>query len=319
MKHVLIIGSGISGMACAVRCASCGIQVTLVSPFPSERSQSVMAAGGINAVIPGDGSGDSVASHIEDTRKGGCGLGGEKAVAGLCEHSGEILRWLETIGTVFSVDETGRPQRRAFGGQSHKRTYYCGASTGKQIVSALVMEARRYEAQGLIRRRLWCCFHSALIRDGVCHGAMLFDETHGGRELVSADAVVMATGGQNALFGKTTGSTQCDGYVAAKLYEQGAKLKNLEFIQYHPTTMETPQKRMLISEAARGEGGRLYYLDGDRRVYFMEDKYGARGNLMPRDIVSKCIYDAPSQVYLDISFLGKKLIKSRLFEVSELC
>jgi succinate dehydrogenase / fumarate reductase flavoprotein subunit len=112
---------------------------------------------------------------------------------------------------------------------------------------------------------------------------------------------------------------QCDGYVAAKLYEQGARLKNLEFIQYHPTTVETPQKRMLISEAARGEGGRLYYLDGARRVYFMEEKYGERGNLMPRDIVAKCIYDAPSQVYLDISFLGKKLIESRLFEVAELC
>jgi succinate dehydrogenase / fumarate reductase flavoprotein subunit len=138
-------------------------------------------------------------------------------------------------------------------------------------------------------------------------------------EEIYADSVVVATGGQNVLFGKTTGSTQCDGYVAAKLYEQGAHLKNLEFIQYHPTTVGTPQKRMLISEAARGEGGRLYYLDGDKRVYFMEDKYGKRGNLMPRDVVSKCIYDAPSQVYLDIAFLGKKLINSRLFEVAELC
>ena len=319
MKHVLIIGSGISGMACAVRCASRGIQVTLVSPFPSERSQSVMAAGGINAVIPGDGSGDSVASHIEDTRKGGCGLGGEKAVAGLCEHSGEILRWLETIGTVFSVDETGRPQRRAFGGQSHKRTYYCGASTGKQIVSALVMEARRYEAQGLIRRRLWCCFHSALIRDGVCHGAMLFDETHGGLELVSADAVVMATGGQNALFGKTTGSTQCDGYAAGKLFMQGAELKNLEFIQYHPTTIETAQKRMLISEAARGEGGRLFYRQDDRNVYFMEEKYGPNGNLMTRDVVSREIDALGGTVWLDLSFLDRKIIDDRLQEVRDLC
>lgn len=319
MKHVLIIGSGISGMACAVRCASRGIQVTLVSPFPSERSQSVMAAGGINAVIPGDGSGDSVASHIEDTRKGGCGLGGEKAVAGLCEHSGEILRWLETIGTVFSVDETGRPQRRAFGGQSHKRTYYCGASTGKQIVSALVMEARRYEAQGLIRRRLWCCFHSALIRDGVCHGAMLFDETHGGLELVSADAVVMATGGQNALFGKTTGSTQCDGYAAGKLFMQGAELKNLEFIQYHPTTIETAQKRMLISEAARGEGGRLFYRQDGRNVYFMEEKYGPNGNLMTRDVVSREIDALGGTVWLDLSFLDRKIIDDRLQEVRDLC
>ena len=159
MKDVLISGSGISGMACAVRCAELGVHVTLVSPFPSERSQSVMAAGGINAVLPGDEAGDSVLSHVADTLRGGCGLGGEKTVKSLCEHSGNILRWLESIGTVFSVDDRGRPLRRAFGGQTHKRTYYCGASTGKQIVSALVMEARRFEAAGLIERRLWCCFH----------------------------------------------------------------------------------------------------------------------------------------------------------------
>ena len=319
MKHALIIGSGISGLVCAVRCALRGTHVTLVSPFPSERSQSVMAAGGINAVITGDETGDSVDSHIEDTVRGGCGLGGEKAVGGLCEHSGEILHWLESIGTVFSVDDKGHPLRRAFGGQSHKRTYYCGASTGKQIVSALVMEARRFEAVGLIQRRLWCCFHSALIRDGVCYGAMLFDEAHEGLEAVYADAVVMATGGQNALFGKTTGSTQCDGYAAGKLFLQGAELKNLEFIQYHPTTIETPQKRMLISEAARGEGGRLFYRQDGQNVYFMEEKYGPGGNLMTRDVVAREIDALGGMAWLDLSFLDKTVINERLSEVRDLC
>ncbi len=319
MTHVLIIGSGISGMTCAVRCAERGLHVTLASPFPSERSQSVMAAGGINAVLPENDSDDSVASHIEDTLKGGCWLGGERAVTGLCEHGEDILRWLEGIGTVFSVDGQGRPLRRAFGGQSHKRTYYCGASTGKQIVSALVMEARRFEAAGLIERRLWCCFHSALIRDGVCHGALLFDEARGGLEAVNADAVVIATGGQNALFGKTTGSTQCDGYAAGKLFMQGAELKNLEFIQYHPTTLETAQKRMLISEAARGEGGRLFVKENGHNVYFMEEKYGAGGNLMTRDIVSREIDARGGRAWLDISFLGKAVIDQRLPEVRDLC
>ena len=319
MKHALIIGSGISGMACAVRCASRGVHVTLVSPFPSERSQSVMAAGGINAVVTGDETGDSVTSHIEDTLKGGCGLGGEKAVEGLCEHGGEILRWLESIGTVFSVDDKGHPLHRAFGGQSHKRTYYCGASTGKQIVSALVMETRRFEAAGLIRRRLRCCFHSALIRDGVCYGAVLFDEARGGLEAAYADAVVMAAGGQNALFGKTTGSTQCDGYAAGKLFMQGAELKNLEFIQYHPTTLETPQKRMLISEAARGEGGRLFYTQDGQNVYFMEEKYGPGGNLMTRDVISREIDALGGKAWLDISFLDKSVINERLSEVRDLC
>lgn len=319
MKHVLVIGSGISGMACAVRCAERGLRVTLASPFPSERSQSVMAAGGINAVLPEGEPGDSVASHIEDTLKGGCDLGGERAVTGLCAHSEEILRYLEGIGTVFSVDGQGSPLRRAFGGQSHKRTYYCGASTGKQIVSALVMEARRFEAAGLIERRLWCCFHSALIRDGVCHGALLFDEARGGLEAVIADAVVIATGGQNALFGKTTGSTQCDGYAAGKLFMQGAELKNLEFIQYHPTTLETPQKRMLISEAARGEGGRLFVKENGHNIYFMEEKYGESGNLMTRDIVSREIDARGGRAWLDISFLGKDVIDQRLPEVRDLC
>ena len=319
MKRALIIGSGISGMACAVRCAKLGVHATLVSPFPSERSQSVMAAGGINAVLPENDSGDTVASHVEDTLKGGCWLGGERAVTGLCEHGEAILRDLERIGTVFSVDGQGRPLRRAFGGQSHRRTYYCGASTGKQIVSALVMEARRFEAQGLIERRLWCCFHSALIKGGVCHGAMLFDEARGGLEAVYADALVIATGGQNALFGKTTGSTQCDGYAAGKLFMQGAELKNLEFIQYHPTTLETAQKRMLISEAARGEGGRLFTRVDGRNVYFMEEKHGPGGNLMTRDVISREIDRLGGKAFLDISFLGKNVIDERLPEVRDLC
>lgn len=319
MKDVLIIGSGISGMACALRCASQGLHVTLAAPFPSEQSQSVMAAGGINAVLPAAKAGDSVESHIEDTLKGGCGLGGRRAVTGLCQHAGEIVDYLKSIGTVFSVDEEGRPLPRAFGGQSHKRTYYCGASTGKQIVSAMVMEARRFEGQGMIERRLWCCFHSVLIRDGVCYGALLFDEARGGLEPVYADAVVIATGGQNALFGKTTGSTQCDGYTAGRLFMQGADLKNLEFIQYHPTTLETSQKRMLISEAARGEGGRLFYTSGGKNIYFMEEKYGPVGNLMTRDVIAREMDALAQKVWLDISFLDKDVIDRRLPEVRDLC
>ena len=319
MKKVLIIGSGISGLSCGIKCAENGTAALLVSPFPSERSQSVMAAGGINAVLADCDNGDSVESHIEDTLAGGCGLGGTEAVTGLCSRGAEIINYLERIGTVFSVDNVGRPSRRAFGGQSHKRTCFCGASTGKQIVSALVMEARRYEAAGLIKRRLWSCFHSALIRNGKCCGALLYDESTGKLEAVYADAVVIATGGQNSVFGKTTGSTQCDGYASGKLFMQGVELKNLEFIQYHPTTIETPQKRMLISEAVRGEGGRLFYHENGRRIYCMEDKYGSRGNLMTRDVISREIYSAKRDVFLDISFLDKKDIDRKLPEVRDIC
>ena len=316
MKHVLIVGGGISGLSCAITLAYNGIRSTLVSPYPSERAQSVMAAGGINAAV---GCDDSPAMHAEDTLKSGGCIAGERAVMGLCSEAPEIVKWLESLGVMFTRGEDGEMALRPLGGQSRKRTAYAGASTGKQIMTALIREARKYECGEVITRLLGRQFYSALIKDGKCYGALFYNEKACKIETVYADAVVVATGGQNFLFGKTTGSTQCDGYVAAKLYEQGADLKNLEFIQYHPTTLETPQKRMLISEAARGEGGRLYYMDGDQRVYFMEDLYGERGNLMSRDVVSKCIYDVPSQVYLDISFLGKEIIKSRLFEVAEVC
>lgn len=316
MKQVVIIGSGLSALSCAIALAEQRIRAVMVSPYPSERAQSVMAAGGINAAL---GIDDSPEQHAEDTLKSGGNLAGKEAVLGLCTAAPNIIRQLEKLGVVFSRNKNGEVALRAFGGQSKNRTAYAGASTGKQIMTALIREARKYECTQMITRLLGRRFHSALIKDNKCYGVLLYNEKLCKMETVYADAVVVASGGQNLLFGKTTGSTQCDGYVAAKLYEQGARLKNLEFVQYHPTTVETPQKRMLISEAARGEGGRLYYLDGERRVYFMEDKYGERGNLMPRDIVSKCIYDVPSQVYLDISFLGKKLIESRLFEVAELC
>jgi succinate dehydrogenase / fumarate reductase flavoprotein subunit len=316
MKQVLIIGSGLSGLSCALGLAEKGISSVLVSPYPSERSQSVMAAGGINAAL---GKHDSPLIHAEDTLSSGGNIAGKNAVLGLCTEAPGIIGYLERLGVVFSRDESGEVALRSFGGQSRNRTAYAGASTGKQIMSALIREARKYEADEMIKRLLGRQFHSALIRDGKCYGALLYNEKTCELEAVYADAVVVATGGQNLLFGKTTGSMQCDGYAAAKLYEQGVQLKNLEFIQYHPTTLETPQKRMLISEAARGEGGRLYYIENGRRVYFMEELYGERGNLMPRDIVSKCIYDAPSQVYLDISFLGEAFIRSRLLEVAQLC
>lgn len=316
MKHVLIIGSGLSGLTCALELAQKGIRSTLVSPYPSERAQSVMAAGGINAALSQK---DAPQLHAEDTLKSGGSIAGEAAVLGLCSEAPEIIRWLEGLGVVFTTDDEGEVILRALGGQSCNRTAYAGAATGKQIMSALIRAARKYECSEVINRMLGRQFHSALIQDGKCYGAVLYNEQTCKMESVYADAVVVATGGQNVLFGKTTGSTQCDGYVAAKLYEQGARLKNLEFIQYHPTTVETPQKRMLISEAARGEGGRLYYMENGNRVYFMEELYGEHGNLMPRDIVAKCIYSAPSQVYLDIAFLGKKHIASRLQEVAEVC
>lgn len=316
MKNVLIIGSGLSGLTCAIKLAEKGIKCKLVSPYQSERSQSVMAAGGINAAI---GDNDSVSLHSNETYQGGCEIANIEAINGLCEDASEIISWLSSLGTVFSKDKNHQLILRALGGHSQNRTVYAGASTGKQIMTALINEARKYEGLGMIERKHGMYFHSCLIDNGICYGAIFYNDITREIEVEYSDAVVVATGGQNALFGKTTGSTLCDGYVASKLFTQGALLKNLEFIQYHPTTIETSHKRMLISEASRGEGGRLYYLDGEKRIYFMEDLYGPKGNLMPRDIVAKHIYNAPSQVYLDISFLGKEIINTRLSEVKEVC
>lgn len=318
MKKVCIVGSGIAGLSCAIECAERGMEVILVSPFPSERAQSVLAAGGINAVLSSEG-GDSIESHIEDTLKGGCYIAGKESVKGLCEDAPEIIKKLEKLGTVFSTGENGKIAQRAFGGQSYNRTCYCGSATGKQIVTALVMECRRYEGLGLIQRRLWTDFYKALIKDGKCYGAVFFNEARMDLEIIYADYLVMATGGQNALFGKTTGSTLCDGYAQGRLFLQGVELKNAEFIQYHPTTLETQQKMLLVSEAVRGEGGRLYYVEDGKRVYFMEDLYGEKGNLMPRDIVSRTMERTGKEIYLDITFLGKKEILKRIPEVYDLC
>ena len=124
MKEILIIGNGISGMMCAIRCAELGMKVRLIAPGPSEQSQSVMAAGGINAVTERHEEGDSVQCHVEDTLKGGSYLAGSRAVEGLCSDAKEIICYLEQIGTVFSVDEHDHPLLRAFGGQTYKRTHY---------------------------------------------------------------------------------------------------------------------------------------------------------------------------------------------------
>ena len=159
-------------------------------------------------------------------------------------------------------------------------------------------------------------FYSALIQSGVCRGAVFYNEATGQPEVITADSVVISTGGQNALFGKTTGSTQCDGYAAGKLFTQGVALKNLEFIQYHPTTIETGQKRMLISEAVRGEGGRLYYEDeqSGSRVYFMEKKFGQRGNLMPRDIVSRCMEETGKMNIYQRSIIASHVVPAAFRE-----
>ena len=317
MKKVLVIGSGISGLTCAIKCAELGMQVNLVSSRPAEQAQSVMAAGGINAALRKD---DSIARHIEDTLNAGCHIEDEDEVKGLCESAPEIIKWLESIGTIFSRDDSGKLMQRPFGAQSIPRTNYCGTCTGKQIVSALVAKCREYEAKGLIKRTTGLYFNRALIKDGLCFGAVFYDEYRQVMQPIPADMTVVATGGLNGLFGNAvTGSVLNDSFATAKLFTQGVKLRNLEFIQYHPTAIDVQGKKVLISEAARGEGGRLYYEANGERIYFLEKAFGPDGNLAPRDVVSHYIHSAPSQVYLDMTRIRKKIVHERLQEVYDIC
>ena len=143
MEKVLIIGCGVSGLSSAITLAEKGIKSVMISPFPSERAQSVMATGGINAVMDVHDSGDSIEKHIEDTISGGHFIAGTEAVRGLCTFAPKIIDQLERMGTVFTKDPDGNFSRRAFGGQSYKRTLFSGASTGKQIVTGLVLKCRR--------------------------------------------------------------------------------------------------------------------------------------------------------------------------------
>jgi len=318
MKHVIIIGSGISGLSAAIYAAKNGMKVQLLSSDLPERSQSVLAAGGMNAYDKN--SDDTVELHIQDTLKSAQEMADPKAIEALCHDANDILDDLCKFGVLFNREDNGKVSRRAFGGQSKNRTAYAGTSTGKQIVTGLVRTLRKYEKEGLVEFLPARFFIKALIHDKKAYGVLVYNDCTHSLESHFADYVIIATGGQNALYGKTTGSVLCDASAVANLFEQGVQLKNLEFIQFHPTTVFANGKHLLISEAARGEGGRLfYYGDDGSKIYFLEDKYGEKGNLLTRDLISQEMFNLKKPVYLDISFLPKDVIDKKLEEVKSLC
>ena len=329
-KNVIVIGAGLSGLTCSVKLAECGNHVKLFSPSPSERAQSVMAMGGINAALDNKGQDDSPSQHYTDTINGGQDINNHNAVKKLTNDAPEIIEWLSNIGTSFTRDENNNIDQRYFGGQKKKRTVYAGARTGKQVVTAINTMARKYEEEHLIERYIGWRFLSVLLNEeDECNGVILINELTDEIKAFTSDCVVIATGGTNRIFGKISGSQQNDAGTTARLLRQEIKLANLEMIQYHPTTIKTPVKNMLITEAARGEGGRLYTMRDDKKWYFMEEWYPELGALMPRDVVSRSIYkvcnqhnlgiDAEDKVYLDVSFLPEETVKVKLDEVYEVC
>lgn len=322
--RINIIGAGLAGLSAALTLAERGIKSNLISAQQSERAQSVMAEGGINACLNTMGEGDTVENHIEDTLRGGVYLADPNAVRGLCEAAPEIVKKFARLGVPFEHNENGIIQRN-FGGQKKKRTAYVKSSTGKMLMTAFIDEVRKYEAQGLVTRYPNHSFLRLITKDNRCFGAVV-QNTYTNEILSFNGAVVLAAGGLNGLFeGMTTGTTQNTSDAAATLFSQGVILANLEFIQYHPTTIGIQGKRLLISEAARGEGGRLYIIRNGKPWYFMEEKYPELKNLMPRDVVSaemvkvSAMPECDNQVYLDMTGIEKTVWKTRLSDLREQC
>lgn len=317
--RINIIGAGLAGLSAALTIAQKGIAVNLISEQQSERAQSNLAEGGINAALDLMGEGDSPNEHYKETISAGCGLADSVMVRDMTSAAPEIVYSLEKLGVPFNRED-GHIVQRYFGGQKKKRSAYAKGSTGKALMVALIDEARKYEASGLVIRSPHHRFERLLLSDGICVGARIRD-LYSGSSLNFFGSVIMACGGLNGMFHEaTTGTTVNTGSAAATLFAQGVDFANLEFIQYHPTTAHIAGKRLLISEAARGEGGRLFYYTDDgagSRSYFMEEKYGDRGNLMPRDVVSREIATLGKQVYLDLSPLSKHTWKKSLPDLRE--
>lgn len=321
---VNIIGAGLAGLSAALTLARMGIPCRLISPMPSERAQSVMAEGGINASLDTMGENDSPTEHYNDTMKGGVYLADPNAVWNLCSKAPETVRMLLSLGAALRT-ENGRPVLRNFGGQKKKRTAYAKSSTGKILMTALIDAVRRYEAEGLVQRYSHHRLYSLNIKNGECFGAGIAD-IHNRTVTDIKGSVILAGGGMNSLFpGLTTGSTVNTGDVTALAFVSGAELADAEFIQYHPTTFPISGKRCLISEAARGEGGRLFVLRKNEPWYFMEEKYPELGNLSPRDVVSREIElvrkdkNCGNQVFLDMTGLDSSVWENKLSDLREEC
>ena len=318
-ETMIIIGSGAAGLSAALEFAKNGTRSILISDMPSERAQSVMAEGGINAAV--DPQGDSPELHAEETMKAGRYIADSKAVHQMTEEAAKIIKELFESGMAFTLNENKKPDVRAFGGQSVKRTFFAASNTGKQLMYVLIDQVRRYEAEGLIECLTGWEFLKLLCDEKQAYGCILTHKVTQ-QEKILYGKVVIATGGLNGMFGNATGSVRNTGAVTANLFALGVKCSNGEFIQYHPTTAKLHAKNMLITEAVRGEGGRLYVLENGKPFYFMEEKYPELGNLMPRDVIAKeewMLIQQGKQIYLDMRYLNQKTANVKLKGVIEDC
>jgi succinate dehydrogenase / fumarate reductase, flavoprotein subunit len=338
--RIAIVGGGLAGLAAAMRIAEKGVAVDLFSVVPVKRSHSVCAQGGINGAVNTKGEGDSPWEHFDDTVYGGDFLANQPPVKAMCEMAPSIIFLFDRMGVPFSRTQEGFLDFRRFGGTKHHRTAFAGASTGQQLLYALDEQVRRYEASGKVRKfEHWEMLSLVLDEAQVCRGLIAMNLQTLELKAFPADAVIIATGGPGLVFGKSTNSMVCTGSAVAACYQQGAKYANGEFIQVHPTSIPGEDKLRLMSESARGEGGRVWVprkkgdtrgpsqIPENERWYFLEEKYPAYGNLVPRDIATREIFQicldgfgvgGDNQVFLDVTHIPAETLNRKLGAILEI-
>lgn len=323
MAKVIVVGGGLAALMATIKMAEKGQKVDIHSLVPVKRSHSVCAQGGVNAALDTKGEGDSTWEHFDDTVYGGDFLAHQTPCKGLVENAPGIIYYMDRIGVMFSRTSEGLMDLRRFGGTKNRRTCFAGATTGQQLLYALDEQVRKYEAMGLVNKYESSEFLSSVVDDdGICRGIIAQDINTMEMNYFKADAVILATGGLGMIFGKSTNSTICTGAAAGSVYTQGVAFGNGEMIQIHPTGMLGDDKTRLMSESARGEGGRVWTYKDGKPWYFLEEMFPAYGNLVPRDIASRAIYDVcviqglgvdgKNQVYLDLTHKDPEWLELRL-------
>ena len=328
-RKIAVVGGGLAGLMATIKAAEAGVHVDLFSIVPVKRSHSVCAQGGINGAVNTKGEGDSPWIHFDDTIYGGDFLANQPPVKAMCEAAPSIIHMLDRMGVMFNRTPEGLLDFRRFGGTQHHRTAFAGATTGQQLLYALDEQVRRYEVEGLVTKYEGWEFLGAVIdEDGVGRGLVAQNLQNHEIRAFRSDATIMATGGPGIIFGKSTNSMINTGSAASILYQQGAKYANGEFIQIHPTAIPGDDKLRLMSESARGEGGRVWTYKDGKPWYFLEEKYPAYGNLVPRDIATREIFDVcvnqklgingENMVYLDLSHKDPKELDVKLGGIIEI-
>jgi len=337
---IAIVGGGLAGLAAAMKISEAGHSVDLFSVVPVKRSHSVCAQGGINGAVNTKGEGDSTQEHFDDTVYGGDFLANQPPAKAMCDMAPAIIYLFDRMGVPFSRTKEGLLDFRRFGGTKHHRTAFAGASTGQQLLYALDEQVRRYEVGGKVQKyEGWEMMSLVLDDHQVCRGLVAMNLQTLELKTFKADAVIMATGGPGLIFGKSTNSMVCTGSAVSACYQQGAKYANGEFIQVHPTSIPGEDKLRLMSESARGEGGRVWVprqkndarasssIPESERWYFLEEKYPAYGNLVPRDIATREIFQVcldgmgiggGNQVYLDLSHIPAETLDRKLGAILEI-